>query len=374
MKAGASKPAVSRWVAGGVAILCLAASGDLTTVLGTLKDAEGIYPLPFTRPLDVGVVPEVSLLSRNQALLYPGTVELQMVRALGMLPADYPINRVTRELAPVAAVYEEGSHTLLLQQDVPASPPAQLDLVAALALAAADPSLNLAEYREADTLDGRMARRAVIEGLALTAVTRYRDRQHWNEVPANARLLRPVLSTTPPYLALRRAMPELAGRRLLKEFPLGDLSARPPASTEQVLHPEKYLAKEAPVVLQWSSSLSFSVAETLGEMLCPAVLLPWNQGLPTAVVDDANLLTPCAGWAGDRLLLGDAGAVWITAWDTEVDRQEFQRVYERAHPASQHFSLGSRVEIYGFGLSEQNWETTRKGRLMASQGDQSWMP
>jgi hypothetical protein len=110
---------------------------------------------------------------------------------------------------------------------------------------------------------------------------------------------------------------------------LNEAWARPPLSTEQVLHPEKYHAGERPVDLDLAALEGFlrgkgwspAWSSVLGELGTAAVLethFPKEDAGPTA-----------AGWGGDRLILfrreGAAPlAVWATEWDREEDAVEFQ--------------------------------------------------
>jgi hypothetical protein len=103
----------------------------------------------------------------------------------------------------------------------------------------------------------------------------------------------------------------------------------PPSSTEQVLHPEKYAAHEAPVAVTIPAGIAaklgagWTVAgqDTLGEL----VLQIWmKQG----AVAPADATAAAAGWGGDRLVVlrGPAGAVGvglITTWDTPADAASF---------------------------------------------------
>jgi len=105
--------------------------------------------------------------------------------------------------------------------------------------------------------------------------------------------------------------------------------ARPPESTEQVLHPEKYASQEKPIAFQ-TRKASDVLAEsgfkqiygtTLGE-LGVAVLL--ESHFP-----QENLASASEGWGGDALgVFEKEGApplvLWLTEWDTEEDAIEFQ--------------------------------------------------
>ena len=102
----------------------------------------------------------------------------------------------------------------------------------------------------------------------------------------------------------------------------------PPKSTEQVLHPEKYQSREAPIAVDLADDLASKMGsgwsvvdeETMGEHQTAIWL---GSGTIAAATDAA------AGWGGDRItLLGgpsDAWAVaWHTVWDTEDDAAEFE--------------------------------------------------
>lgn len=105
--------------------------------------------------------------------------------------------------------------------------------------------------------------------------------------------------------------------------------ARPPDSTEQVLHPAKYVSRESPIAVSFPSTMAAApgagwrlVAEdTLGELILRTWLI---QGrLAMGVASAAS-----AGWGGDRvgLLAGPGGATVLvldTRWDSATDAQEF---------------------------------------------------
>jgi hypothetical protein len=103
----------------------------------------------------------------------------------------------------------------------------------------------------------------------------------------------------------------------------------PPDSTEQVIHPEKYAAREAPIKVELPSDLAttagagWAVAaqDTLGELITRVWLTA--GGVPVAQAREA-----AAGWGGDRLALlrgpsGATGIAWLTEWDTPADAEDF---------------------------------------------------
>ncbi len=97
---------------------------------------------------------------------------------------------------------------------------------------------------------------------------------------------------------------------------------RMPASTEQILHPDKYAAAEAPVQVTMPADLakrlgpgwSVPLQDTFGELQ----LGIWLQ---EGGVDQTAATAAAAGWGGDRLaVLEGPGGAWSiamqTAWDT----------------------------------------------------------
>jgi len=128
----------------------------------------------------------------------------------------------------------------------------------------------------------------------------------------------------------------------------------PPRSSEQVLHPDKYwdaARADEPVVVEdaaverWLAAPGREVLhrDTLGELLIalltepPAGSRPAAEKLTTA---DGWTNPGASGWGGDRFfLLGaradgapasglkDLRGVWVTAWDSEKDREEFAAAF-----------------------------------------------
>lgn len=102
-----------------------------------------------------------------------------------------------------------------------------------------------------------------------------------------------------------------------------------PASMEQVMHPQKYMAQEAPIAVRLPelaglASAGYTVADedTLGEMEIGVYLA---LGTPHDTNDAA-----AAGWGGDRLRVysqpnGPAAVVWRMDWDTEADAEQAER-------------------------------------------------
>jgi hypothetical protein len=105
----------------------------------------------------------------------------------------------------------------------------------------------------------------------------------------------------------------------------------PPQSTEQILHPEKYLAREAPVAVEMPA-----VAEALGgswRVLTREVLGELEiRKLIQHFADLTLAETASAGWGGGSTVVleddqGRLAVVLNTTWDSEADAAEFFDAY-----------------------------------------------
>jgi hypothetical protein len=137
-------------------------------------------------------------------------------------------------------------------------------------------------------------------------------------LPAN------VMPGVPAVLQDQLLLPYVAGRDFARAVwsrggwnALRDAWSRPPASTEQVLHPEKYFAGEAPRPPgpAYAPPAGRLVNEgVLGEMLTRTLL---GEGSDAAA----------AGWGGDLVRVYDVSGrtllVWASGWDTPADAREF---------------------------------------------------
>ncbi len=145
-----------------------------------------------------------------------------------------------------------------------------------------------------------------------------------------------ILEKMPPILRESLGFPYDAGFRLVLGIhaeggweAVDAAFARPPASSEQVMHPEKYAANESPLVVdipddlatRMGSGWTVGLEDTLGEFQ----LGVWLRGALGRVVPGNEA---AAGWGGDRVVLlqgpnGAWGIALVTRWDTVADATEF---------------------------------------------------
>jgi len=103
-----------------------------------------------------------------------------------------------------------------------------------------------------------------------------------------------------------------------------------PDTTEQILHPDKYVAKEAAIPVAFPKDLATrlggtwkeTLQDTFGEFQTDVWLVDVGGATAATAMDAAS------GWGGDRVVLledgsGAWGVVVDTAWDTDADQAAF---------------------------------------------------
>jgi len=197
--------------------------------------------------------------------------------------------------------------------------------------------------------DARLARLSLIEGDAMLVMAAFAADE--NHVPLSRVLVRlaqgaleaslqgykasleqsPELKSAAPFQRERLVFPYQAGASFVAQvhraggFALVNrLYDVPPANTEQILHPEKYLAGELAVPVRAPPPpAGFQALRSghVGELLLRAMLEVCNER-PQAH-------QAAAGWGGDAFTVvgraNQGGLLLVTTWDTEADAQEFER-------------------------------------------------
>ncbi len=122
----------------------------------------------------------------------------------------------------------------------------------------------------------------------------------------------------------------------------------PPISSEQVLHPERYLAAArdvpTPITVPRPSGLQRAGFETVLDDTLGEVVV---RVLAARALPPAHATRVAAGWDGDRLVAFARGAelivVWLSAWDSEEDAVEFADALATLNPAAHVERRGRRV-------------------------------
>jgi len=152
------------------------------------------------------------------------------------------------------------------------------------------------------------------------------------------------------------------------------LYASPPASTEQVLHPEKLTGqRDEPVVIRLDDAFEslgpawrLADEDVLGELGVRTMLDVWLSG---GTGEDRASSHAAAGWGGDRYCYwrnsenGKDLLVWRTAWDTEADAAQFMVGYRSVLPVRFPELRKVRRSAPGSDRQYQIWEV-EPGRLL----------
>ena len=120
--------------------------------------------------------------------------------------------------------------------------------------------------------------------------------------------------------------------------------SRPPASTEQVLHLEKYLTREAPITVvlpETAAALGEGWEEVYGNVMGEFFLRTYletrlGQGVANSIAQ---------GWGGDRYTLlsgpgGEYALASLIVWDTAEDAREFYEVMVETESVAEDSYLG----------------------------------
>jgi hypothetical protein len=130
----------------------------------------------------------------------------------------------------------------------------------------------------------------------------------------------------PPVVRDHLLMPYLVGRDLARAIEerdgadgMRDAWRRPPESTEQVLHPDKFFLREPPRVVTPRRS------PASGRLISQGV---FGELLLRSLLEETGEAPGAAGWGGDSWRLWDlegrTALVWKSAWDTVADAVEFE--------------------------------------------------
>jgi hypothetical protein len=191
------------------------------------------------------------------------------LKKFGLVPQDFDLAKSTVDLLTeqAAAFYDFDRKKLFITETTPDDSQEPV-LAHELSHALADQNFNLAKYtrqgRNSD--DGSTARLAVMEGQATWLMTEYLARQNGQTLEGHPELAAsmaalgdsggnqfPVFNNAPLYLRQTLLFPYAKGM-LFQNAVVGrdgqegfaEPFRRPPVSTQQILHPEKYMAGDKP--------------------------------------------------------------------------------------------------------------------------------
>lgn len=278
------------------------------------------------------------------------------LKKFGLVPAGFDLAKSTVDLMTeqAAAFYDERQKKLFLLDDASSSGLEQVALVHELAHALADQHFHLGKFirTKGRSDDSQLARMAVVEGQATWLMTEYmarRSGQSLRKSPALLSLFAAGADTagaqfsqfrdSPLYVRELLLFPYVQGARfqqavLEKQGDEGfaNVFRRPPTTTQQIVHPERYFAGEGaasvdppavPKERDYKGLLEGSVGE-----FDHAVLL--RQYVP---VGDSEALA--AHWRGGTFRLYEARGkqrqvlAYASVWDSPSKAGEFFQQYEK---------------------------------------------
>jgi hypothetical protein len=262
-----------------LAIVALPAAGqsDLFSNIGKMEAGlSELTGLAFTRHVPYALLNKSQLRSyledRIKHSIKPADIRAEelTLKLLGLVPQDFDLRQTTVDLLTeqAAAFYDYKKKRLVVLEGSASDAEAQMALVHELAHALADQHFNLGKFIHENVRsdDAATARLAVMEGQATWLMSAYLSKQAGGpaEIPEpvldmmtrtieSSAAQYPVFSKAPAYLRETLIFPYAQGmlfqnavyRKLtLRSFT--EVFQHPPESTQQILHPDRYLAHRAP--------------------------------------------------------------------------------------------------------------------------------
>lgn len=257
------------------AALPLLTAGDFDDVERIARELGRISGFRLERRIDCGVITREQLNKfldeRVKEVATPEEIRAEelTLKKFGLVPQEFDLARTTVDLLTEQAVafYDYRRHKLFLTDTAP-SATREAALVHELAHALADQRFNLDRYvRQARTSDdAALARMAVMEGQATWLMSEYLARRMGQSLASSPELTAmmsrsaesisgqyPVFEGVPLYMRETLLFPYGKGMLFQQAVhqrkgaaAFAEVFRRPPLSTQQVLHPEKYFAGAGP--------------------------------------------------------------------------------------------------------------------------------
>ncbi len=269
------------------------------------------------------------------------------LHGLGLLAGDQEIRQLTERLYAdqVLGFYDPIERRMVVVSDAGLTPEARITYAHEYTHALQEAAFDTAAITEAvaGEDDREAALVALEEGDASTAMVLWAiGRMTTEELVVITQTPIPATTGIPAWMVRQLEFPYLAGAEFVGRLyasggwdAVSAAYADLPASTEQILHPDKYSADELPfavtppqVVAALGSGWTEREETTLGE----AWIGIWLSGIGA---DQASADQAAAGWGGDRIVVasGPDGAwalAWRFSWDAPIEAREFAAAYSAA--------------------------------------------
>lgn len=281
------------------------------------------------------------------------------MEAFGLIPKGFPIDSFMEDVLTdqIAGLYDPKAKEFYIADWIPVDEQKEV-MAHELTHALEDQSFHIDPWIKAarPNDDGELARDSVSEGSAMAAMVDYDlEDMHRSvrDLPDVSALIQasavgemdkdPKLSKAPIYIRDSLIFPYLAGVTFTQQFlkahdgwqDLHLIFEHPPVSTQQIMHPEKYLADVQPVAIKlpdWKaaapSDWKLLEENVMGEFGVEELL---KQFLGE---DAAKLTSP--GWTGDRYAVFEDSKdktlpiVFVLDMDSEEDAARFFGQYSSA--------------------------------------------
>lgn len=337
----------------------LAAADDITRQVVALRGLE------TRRPIARGVLSRDEIgrkLQERIAKEYTSDeirIESRLLKRLGMLPPDVDYQGLLLSLLQeqVAGFYDPFARQLYIADwlGIDLQRPA---MAHELQHALQDQHFDLKSFATPikDDGDRQLGRAALVEGDGTAVMMEFVAQSHGfdvanlpdrvieqlgKQIASGAMDQSPIYSRAPRFLRETLLFPYFAGMQFIYALKregggwkrVDEAFKAPPESTEQVLHPEKFLGKEHPVAVTAAALSSLAPRKELRKDVLGELEL---RVLFAGSMDDGEAERAAAGWGGDRLVVygepGDEGkpvvVLDLSTWDSEEEAQQAESAFK----------------------------------------------
>jgi hypothetical protein len=316
------------------------------------------------------------------------------LKKFGLVPVDFDLSATTVDLLTeqAAAFYDYDRKKLFITDSTPSATQEPV-LAHELSHALADQNFNLARYirqgRKSD--DGSAARQAVMEGQATWLMSEFQARKLGQSLRKTPELVPamsgfgeaaggqfPVFDNSPLYFRRTLMFPYVQGMRFQDalvrrdgDAGFAEVFSRPPVSTQQIAHPEKYFASERPTSpalpdARLPRGYKSLVGGTMGE-LDHSVLIEQFAGQQAAAEMAPH-------WRGCKFEIREnkkerrAVLLYAVEWDSEDAARRYFAFYKEALAKKwKSFSIASESADAAAGMGDDGrFELRRNGAIVTS--------
>jgi hypothetical protein len=325
-------------------------SQDLAAVYAQINSqVQAIRGLEELKPVVPKIVSQEELATVLRTLLdkdYPPAkiaADEALYKGLGLLPPDAKLADVFIELleSQVAGLYDPTTDSLyVLSKEGGVGPIERFFYSHEYDHALQDQHFDLDAFQKGleDQSDRLMARQALVEGDAYVTMTYWLQAnltpQEIGEVTAAAsdpealaalQRIPPIVQNQITFSAIQGTFFAIAQQQQSGWAGIDQSFSDPPESSEQILHADKWAAREAPVVVDLPGDL----AGKMGKGWTVSLEDTWGEQQMQIWIGGTGQATAAQGWGGDRItmLQGPDGAwaiAWHTVWDSPTDAEEFE--------------------------------------------------